>query len=457
MKILIADDEPKMGIVLTEFLETLGHDARSVTFAAAALEELEKDPPDLVVTDLKMPGMNGLELLQEIKKRRRQTEVLIMTAYATTGTAVEAMRRGAFDYLIKPLDMDELGARVAKVEERVRILDENRTLKQSLANRYDFSRIIGTSKAMRDVLSLASKVIQSDATVLISGESGTGKEILARAIHYNGPRRDGPFIEVNCSALPESLMESELFGHRKGSFTGAVRDKKGLFQAAHGGTIFLDEIGEISLSVQVTLLRVLQTREITPIGSTDKVRVDVRVIAATNSDLERAMEERTFREDLFYRLNVFPIQLPPLRKRLEDVPDLIQHFLKDHGRTMESVHPDALQVLVGYKWPGNIRELENVVERACLVSDDEIIKPGDLPAHIAANMHNNSNVMPLDNNWTFPDEGIDLEDMESGLIIKAMEHAGGNKSKAARLLRISRRTLYSRIQHHQLRGKTFPG
>jgi DNA-binding NtrC family response regulator len=425
--------------VLKAALEGDGHHVAMAFDGREALDAFAREPFDVVICDLKMPGMDGLQVLKELKARSQEVEVILMTAYATAQTAVEAMKQGAYDYLIKPFDTDELRLKVGRIIEKRHLAEENVALRQQLRHTFEVAYVVGRSEAMEKVYRMVQKVAPTDATVLLRGESGTGKELIARAIHELSPRAEKPFVAVSCGALPESLLESELFGHEKGAFTGADRRKEGLFQVAGEGTLFLDEIGEVSLATQVKLLRVLQTHEMVPLGATRPVPVKARIIAATNRDLEGALRAGTFREDLYYRINVFPIVLPPLRERREDIPDLVNHFLKKYGGAKAAIDPDALAALMRYNWPGNVRELENVVERAVIMTGGGVITRADLPTHIVFSTEAS---LPVD----IPAAGLSLEEMERSLIVKALDKARGNKTEAARLLGVTRRRLYSMME-----------
>ncbi|RKY66051.1 MAG: hypothetical protein DRQ08_04065 [Candidatus Latescibacterota bacterium] len=433
-KILVVEDEPKMAFLLEAELNDAGHRATSVTDGREAVRRVEREHFDIVITDLRMEGMDGIEVLERVKGLDPQTEVVLITAYATAQTAVEAMKKGAYDYIIKPFDIEELKLLIKKIEEKQGLLYENALLQEKA--RREGLLVGGRSPAMRKVLELIDKVAPTDATVLVLGESGTGKELVARRIHHLSPRRDKPLVAVHCATFPENLLESELFGYERGAFTGANRRKVGHFEYADGGTIFLDEVGELPASVQAKLLRFLQERQFTRLGGVEPVRVDVRVIAATNRDLEREVREGRFREDLFYRLNVFPIELPPLRERREDIPLLVEHFLRQRNRPPDVVSPEAMEALLAYDWPGNVRELENVIERALILAGEGRITPDLLPfgrPKAGAKVE-------------LPDEGVNLEEVERELITQALEKAGWNKAKAAKLLGITRRRLYSRME-----------
>ncbi|MGH7596644.1 MAG: sigma-54-dependent transcriptional regulator [bacterium] len=439
--ILIVDDEARMAAVLKAALEPEGYAIAIATSGTAAMNALDTHAYDVVLTDLKMegPDKSGLQVLEFAKRRYPQCEVILMTAYATAQTAVEAMKRGAYDYIIKPFEIDELKVKIRHIFEKKTLANENRSLKQELKQRYSIDNMVGQSGAMQEVYKMVHKVAPSDATVLIRGESGTGKELVAQAIHYLSPRAEKPFVAINCAALPETLLESELFGYEKGAFTGAEKRKLGLFETAGEGTIFLDEIGDVTTTIQVKLLRALQNRQIIHLGGHEQIPVKARVIAATNRDLEIAVKEGNFREDFYYRINVFPISVPALRKRMEDLPDLVSHFLQRAGKDQYSITADAVEKLRMYPWPGNVRELENVVERSLIMAGDRPIEISDLPPHIQG-------IQKLPTQFDLPDEGIVLEDIEKKLIHRAIEKAGGNKSKAAKLLGITRRKLYSMLE-----------
>lgn len=446
-RILIVDNEEKFCKVIKAALdmEELPSDYR--TSGEAALAYLKEHPADVVLSDLRMEGMDGLQLLTEIKHRYSQTEVIIMTAYASQGTAVEALKQGAYDYLIKPFEMDELILRIRRILHQKQILEENKRLKESREQPVFFSKIIGKSKKMQEVYRLIKKGSENDATTLIRGESGTGKELVAQAIHEASRRANKPFVTVNCAALPENLLESELFGYEKGAFTGATQRRTGKFEQAGGGSIFLDEIGDMSLATQAKLLRVLQNKEIYRLGGNERIVVDVRIIAATHQNLEKMVEEGTFRNDLYYRLNVFPIYLPPLRERKEDIPELVHHFLKQTG--VNGIDREALACLMDYDWPGNVRELQNAIERAAIICEG-IIKLSDLPMNIRA-AHPVEAVADLPpGNFRLPDEGIQLDEVEKDLIVQALQKANGNKTHAAKLLGITRRRLYSMMERFHI-------
>jgi len=447
--ILIIDDEPKMGKILQRVLSREGYDAVFAEDPAQGLELLRARPFQVLLTDLKMPGMSGIEVLERAKQLQADCDVVMMTAFASVETAVESMKKGAFDYLIKPFANEELKILVRRVLETKSLREENRQLRETLEERGQVENIVAVSKAMRDVLARASKVAASEASVLLRGASGTGKELLAVAIHTHSPRRDGPLIKVNCGALPETLLESELFGHTRGAFTGAVESRKGLFEAADGGTIFLDEIGEISLALQVKLLRVLQDGEFQCVGESETRKVDVRVIAATNRSLEEAMQEGKFRSDLYFRLNVVPIYIPPLSERREDIPALIEHFVeklqRDSAAPRKRFSPEAFDVLVNYDWPGNVRELENAIEHALVMGEDDLLEIRDLPLALQ-NFHAKRDY--ADQPVVF--DHLTLEEVEKRCILNALRRTNNNHTRAAKLLGITRRTLGYRMQKYGL-------
>ena len=438
-RILVGDDEVTMGILVASTLEDEGYDVTRTDAGEKAVSLLSKQNFDVVVTDLKMPSVGGLAVLQEARKKNPEVIVILMTAHASVETAVEAMKAGAADYLTKPFSLDELTLLVKRQLESRRLVARVEALEDDLA-RYVAREMIGESAAIRDVVRMIGKVARTDASVLITGESGTGKELVARAVHAAGRRNQGPFVAINCAALPEALLESELFGHEKGAFTGAVQRKRGRFEVADGGSIFLDEVGDIAPAIQAKLLRALEEHSFPRVGGTVPISIDVRMIAATNRDLLADMKEGRFREDLFFRLNVFPIHVPPLRERGDDILLLADHIL---ARLQPRIHltEAARLALRRYGWPGNVRELRNVLERAVILADDARIDVEHL--HL------------------LPWEGDEAEEpittgegiaaVEKQMILKAIEDAGGNKTEAARLLRITRRMLYSRMKKHGIR------
>jgi DNA-binding NtrC family response regulator len=439
--ILIIDNEKRMCGVLKAALELDQHHVEVAYDGDAGVQKFQKGEFDIVITDLKMPGKDGIAVLDFVKKTSPDTEVILMTAYATAQTAVEAMRKGAYDYLIKPFEMVEMKLKVRQILEKKELAKENIDLKGKLREKYSLDNIIGQSEVMVKVYQMVEKVAPRDATVLIRGESGTGKELIAQAIHQQSLRAKGAFIAVNCAALPETLLESELFGHEKGAFTGAEKQKRGRFELAIGGTIFLDEIGDMSPATQVKLLRILQSKELTRLGSEEMLHVDVRTIAATNRNLEALIKENIFREDLYYRLNVFPIYLPPLRDRKEDIPDLVLHFLRKNNQSEDKIDPHTMRSLMNYHWPGNIRELENIIERMIILSGDDQITVEFLPLQFQG-VTQSSDSLSIE----IPEAGLSIDDVEKELINNALKKAGGNKSHAAKLLGITRRKLYSMME-----------
>jgi two-component system NtrC family response regulator len=449
-KIAVVDDDKNLAKMLAYILEEQGHEVVVFHDAPSCQRYLHEHDCDLVITDLQMPNGDGMQLLSEVKKYHPDVVLVIITAFGTVERAVEAMKRGAYDFITKPIDNEELVITVNNALRFGELLAENRHLRDQLSEKYSLDQLVGKSLAMQQVYTLVRKVAKSDANVLITGETGTGKELVARAIHYNSQRRDKPFMAVDCSTIPKDLVASELFGHRKGSFTGAIRDKKGKFELANGGTLFLDEIGDVPLETQVKLLRVLQQRTITPLGDERDVPVDVRIIAATNRDLQAAIEAGEFRQDLYYRLNVFPIELPPLRQRREDIPLLVEHFLTKFAPGKQvTVTPKAFELLTQYHWSGNVRELENVVERALILSEGGDIYPEHLPDSLKTSSRPGNGLLDIE----IPDEGISLEDLEKDLLQKALRKAGGNQTRAAELLGITRHTLIYRLEKYGLTPK----
>jgi two-component system, NtrC family, response regulator PilR len=446
-RILIVDDELSMRQFLSILLEREGYQTDQADCAESALTMVDSAFYDLIISDVNMPGLNGIDLLKRVKKISPETAVLLVTAFSTSEQAVEAMKLGAYDYIAKPFKVEEVKVLVKNALEKRDLERENLRLKKEIIERYSFSGLVGKSKKMRDIYTLIEKLSSSMANVLINGESGTGKELAAKAIHYNSPRKDKPFVAVNCGAVPSTLMESEFFGHKKGSFTGAIADRPGLFEQANGGTLFLDEIGEVPLLLQAKLLRVLQEREFRRVGDTRDIRTDVRIIAASNKNLEEQVGEGTFREDLFYRINVVQIKMPSLRERPEDIPLLVDHFYKKfiqppYGN--EIISPSALNVLVSYPFPGNVRELENVVER-CLVLGGRTISEDCLPKQVREYQLSSPAGEVLD----IPPEGMNLEafldGIEKRLLLQSLEKSGGVKKKAAELLGLTFRSFRYRL------------
>jgi len=456
MRILVADDEASIRTFLAIALQRAGYEVEGVGSVAEARKKLAGSSGfDLLLCDLMMPDGTGMDLLKEVKARTPDLPVVMITAHSTTKSAIEALKLGAFDYVAKPFDIDELLIVLQKALEEKELVEENIHLKKELAEKYTFGNLLGKSAIMRSVFSLVERVARTASTILITGESGTGKELIARAIHYNSPRAHGKFVSINCGAMPENLLESELFGHARGSFTGAVRDKKGLFEEASGGTIFLDEIGEMTLLMQVKLLRVLQEKVCRRVGDTLEVPIDVRVIAATNRDLTEMVKTGSFREDLFYRINVIPVQLPPLRARREDIALLASFFLKKYcdaaGRSVLRMTNGALRVLEHYDWPGNVRELENVIERTVALEAADHLTAASLPDKLI------SGAPPDDDIVSLPEEGLDLESfLESvgrKLMIQALERAGGVQTRAAELVRMSFRSFRYYAKKYKIPSK----
>ena len=443
--ILVVDDDLAHRTMLRTLLASWGYEVSEADDGRAAIEAVHGQPFDLVLMDIRMIHVSGIEALEEIKAFNPAIPVILMTAYASVETAVEALKKGAYDYLTKPLDFDELKLAIARATEHSRLKEENRLLRESLGLKFDRRNLIGRSAVMTRLLETVTQVAPSEATVLITGESGTGKEVIAGAIHYNSSRREGPFIKINCAAIPETLLESELFGHEKGSFTGADRRREGKFRQADGGSIFLDEVSEMSLAMQVRLLRVLQEREITRVGGEEVIRVNVRVITATNRDLPAAIEAGRFRKDLFYRLNVVTLHVPPLRERKDDIPPLAEHFLKmfaeKNRKRVRGFTPQAMDRLLRYDWPGNVRELMNTVERGVVLTRSEYIDEGELTP-VLLKQHEEETVLPGE----VP--AASLEELEKATILKTLEQTGGNKSEAARRLGITRRTLHQKLKKY---------
>ena len=439
VKILVVDDEAIVRESLSDWLKDVGYQVFTAENGHKALEVIEKEKPGIMIADLVMPGMDGIELMKRAKAQQPKIEVIIITAYASIPTAINAMKEGAYDYIEKPFSPERAELLVKKLSEYRELVEENISLRQKLEDRYRFENIIAKSSKMQWVIEVIKIVAKSNATVSITGESGTGKELVARAIHSQSNRRNKPFVAVSCAALPESLLESELFGHEKGSFTGAYAQKKGKFEFANGGTLFLDEVGEMSANIQVHLLRVLEEKEFTRVGGNEPSKVDVRVISATNKDLRKAIEKQEFREDLYYRLNVVNIELPPLRERKEDVPLLAEHFLHkfamENQKEITGFSPEAIEFVLDYDWPGNVRELENAIERAVILSKDSIITIGDLPQE---NLSPAYSTTPRKN----------LKEVERGHIWNVLRETGDNYSEAARILGISRMTLYNKAKEY---------
>ena len=452
-RVLVIDDEKNMRHMLQIMLSKAGYEAETASEGREGLEKMGRGEFDFVLCDLKMPKMDGMSFLKRAREKFNEKTFIMMSAYGNIDDAVEAMKIGAYDYISKPFKTDEVLLTLKKAEERERLKRENISLQKRIAKieqRYSFGNIVARSEAMRHVFELVEKVADHKTTVLITGESGTGKDLIARAIHHNGPRANKAMVSINCGGIPENLLESELFGYKRGAFTDAVKDKPGRFEEADGGTIFLDEIGELPLLLQVKLLRVLQEEEISPLGGVGSRRIDVRVIAATSKDLNKEALEGRFREDLFYRINVMLIHLPPLRERRGDIPLLVGYFIdmfnKKLQKDIEGLSSEAMPILMGYGWPGNIRELENVIERSILLARGRWITPEDLPSRISSE----SNYLPS----FLPEESLSIRKassrLERDLIRKALELTGGNRSRASRILEISRPKLLAKIKAYHL-------
>jgi DNA-binding NtrC family response regulator len=450
--ILIVEDEKKMARLLELNLSEEGYTTHTVPDAESGLSFLQKEKVDLVLTDLKLPGMDGLEFLQAAKRANAALPVVVMTAFGTVETAVEAMKAGASDYVLKPFAMEEMKLILRKELDFRRLREENRSLREALGQRYEFRNIIARSARMQEVLATVERVAPTNSTVFLGGESGVGKDLIARALHEHSRRAAGPFVKINCTAIPENLLESELFGYEKGAFTGASTSKPGKFELADKGTIFLDEIGDVPLAIQVKLLRVLQEREFERLGGTRTLKVDVRVVAATNQDLRAALEEGTFREDLYYRLNVVPINIPPLRERKEDIPYLVDHFIarfaREAGKPITGITPAALKRLMDFHWPGNVREVENIIERAVALSTGTILDVADIQLDLSPSAPAGGGMVSsalAAGSGAFPPPGATLEQFEDEIIREALRRANGNKSQAARLLGLSRNALRYRL------------
>ena len=451
--ILIVEDEPKMLRLLELNLTEEGYTTHTASNAETGLNTLRQEKIDLVVTDLKLPGMDGLEFLQAVKRTDARIPVIVMTAYGTVETAVEAMKAGASDYVLKPFSLEEMKLIVRKELDVHSLREENRSLREALGRRYEFKNIVARSPKMQEVLATVERVAPTNSTILLGGESGVGKDMIARALHQHSHRVSGPFVKINCTAIPENLLESELFGYEKGAFTGAVSSKPGKFELADKGTVFLDEIGDVPGTTQVKLLRVLQDREFERLGGTKTLKVDVRVVAATNQDLRAALEQGTFREDLYYRLNVVPINLPPLRERKADVPYLVDHFIerfvRESGKPIKGITPAAQKMLMEFHWPGNVRELENIIERAVSLSAGAMLDVADIRLDLSPSRPGGAGIaaftMSAGGTTAFPPPGVTLEQFEDEMIKEALRRAGGNKSQAARLLGLSRNALRYRL------------
>jgi len=453
-KILVADDEQSMREFLDIMLKKEGYKVSLASNGEEVVKLIDNDLFDLVLLDIRMPKLDGISALKKIKAIAPETIVIMITAYASADTAIKAMKEGAYDYITKPFKVEEIKLIIKNALEKINLQKENILLKQVVRDRYHFGNIIGQSPKMVALYDLLEKVSPTKTNILITGESGTGKELVAKAIHYNSPRKEKPFVTLNCGAIPEALIESELFGHMKGAFTDAIATKKGLFEVADEGTIFLDEISELPLLMQVKLLRVLQDKEFKRVGGTEDIRVDVRIISATNKDLEGAVREKLFREDLFYRLNVIQIKLPPLRERKEDIPVLANHFLKKYSeelnKNISKISPETIQILLHYEYPGNVRELQNIIERAVALEGSQELTAVNLNSYLSEQPLLKKGSMDIE----IPNEGIDLEkmveDLERTLLLKALDKTKGIKKKAAELLHINFRSMRYRLEKYGL-------
>jgi two-component system response regulator HydG len=446
--LLVVDDDSAHRTMLKTLVGGWGYGIDEADDGSTAIKAVQKQPFDLILMDVRMLKVSGLEALERIKALNPAIPVIIMTAYSSVETAVEALKKGAYDYLTKPLDFDKLRLTIDRIMEHTQLKEENRFLRESLGKHFDMQNIIGRSSVMVNLLETVAHVARSEATVMITGESGTGKELIAGAIHFNSPRKSGPFVKLNCAAITETLLESELFGHEKGAFTGADRRKEGRFLQAHGGSLFLDEVSEMSLTMQVKLLRVLQEREVTRVGGEQVINVDTRVIAATNKNLQELIASGLFREDLYYRLNVVSLELPPLRERRDDIPLLIQHFLeifaKRNHKDIKGFTPRAMDQLIRYDWPGNVRELMNAIERCVVLSRSEYLDAEYLET-IQDLSQPETKPLPFQQE---EDISMSLEDIEKSAILRMMEQVSGNKSEAARRLGITRKTLHKKLKKY---------
>ena len=444
--ILVVDDNSLVNEFVTEALTQSGYEIHSASSGPEALELIDQYDYDLVLTDVKMPEMDGITLLSKVKKFNPDTVVVVMTAFGTIQNAVDAMKKGAYDYIVKPFTPDEIGIVVERAIEHYSLAMENKALKAQIKEKYSFKNIVGQNRKLLDIFDLIESASNSRATILITGESGTGKELVARAIHYNSPRKDKSFVALNCASLPENLIESELFGHEKGAFTGATKTTKGYFEKADGGSLLLDEISEMPISLQAKLLRVLQESEIQKVGSGTAIKVDVRVLATSNRNLPEEVKNGNFREDLYYRLNVIPIAVPPLRERKDDLPLLVEHFIhkynEEDGRQIEGVTEKAMNLLKEHPWPGNIRQLENIVRHAVVTCREKVISHKDLPSYLALGLETETSGMLS--------EPITISEGEKILILKAIERNNGNRTKAAEELGITTRTLYNKMHEYQM-------
>lgn len=456
-RILVIDDEERMRRILEMSLSEQGYKVYLGENGEEGIKILENKDVDLVITDMKMPGIDGIKVLEKAKEMDRERPVILMTAYGTIETAVRAMKEGAYDYILKPFELEEMNVLVEKALRLTRILRENRFLKEDIKNRYEFQNIVGRSSAMQNVFTLISQVAPTSSTILIYGETGTGKELVARAIHYQSPRREEPFVPVNCAAIPETLLESELFGHMKGAFTDAHVNKIGRFEMAHRGTIFLDEVGDMSMSLQAKILRVLQEKSFERVGGIESIKVDVRIIAATNKDLRIALDRGSFREDLYYRLNVFSINLVPLRERKEDIPLLAYYFLKRYnkafGRDIKDISPEFIELLLEYNWPGNVRELENVIERAIVLTQGDTLRPEVLPFYVRRKGTSRASDWK-DISYQKAKEKV-LDNFEKDYLRHLLKISRGNVSEASRIAQLDRKNLYQKLKERNIDPSEF--
>ena len=454
-RIVIIDDEEKMRRILEMDLSEQGYEIYLAQGGEEGIKILQEKDVDLVITDMKMPGIDGLKVLEMAKELDPDRPVILMTAYGTIETAVKAIKEGAYDYILKPFELEEMNVLVEKALRLTRLVRENRFLKEELKGRYEFQNIIGRSRSMQKVFNLISQVASTSSTVFVYGETGTGKELVARAIHYKSPRHEEPFVPVNCAAIPETLLESELFGYVKGAFTGAYANKIGRFETAHRGTIFLDEVGDMPVSLQAKILRVLQEKSFTQVGGTKSIKVDVRIIAATNTDLKAALSKGTFREDLYYRLNVFPIYLPPLKERKEDIPLLAHYFLKRYnktcGKNLKEISPEFIELLLEYNWPGNVRELENIMERAIVLTAGPVLKPEALSFYVKKG---DKAELWEDASYSLAKEKV-LDSFEKNYFTHLLKTAHGNISEASRIAQIDRKNLYQKLKERNIDPSKF--
>lgn len=455
-RIVVIDDEEKMRRVLEMSLSEQGYEVYLAESGEKGIEILKEKDVALVITDMRMPGIDGIKVLEKAKELDHDLPVILMTAYGTIETAVKAMKQGAYDYILKPFELEEMNVLVEKALKHTRLVRENRSLKEELQGRYEFQNIVGRSRSMQDVFNLISQVAPTNSTVLIYGETGTGKELVARAIHYQSPRREETFVPVNCAAIPETLLESELFGHLKGAFTGAHANKIGRFEMAHRGTIFLDEVGDMLMALQAKILRVLQEKSFERVGGVETIKVDVRVIAATNTDLKAGMDKGSFREDLYYRLNVFTIYLPPLRERKEDIPLLAYYFLnrynKAFGKDIKEISPEFTEFLLGYNWPGNVRELENIMERAIVLTKGSALTPDVLQFYVKGGGAQPGKWEEMNYHLA---KGKILDNFEKDYLEHLLKISHGNISEASRIAQIERTTLYQKLKDHNIDPSQF--